>query len=132
MRKLTQDATRAFLAVGLALAPAALCRPSLAADAHTNPNAAPAQNDAFRHDLKASDVMSSDVRDASGHYIGKAEDLLLDATSGRIMAAVINVKDFFGVTTKKIVLPIQDLKISGQLTTTLDRQKLLAETPAGE
>ncbi len=134
MRKLTQDATPALLAIGLALASVALCQPSLAPDAHADATAAPAQNDAFRHDLKASDLMSSDVRDASGHYIGKAEDLLLDPASGRITAAIIAVKDFFGVSTKKIVVPVQDLKISGdgQLTTTLDRQKLLTETSAGE
>ena len=148
MRKLTHDDASAgpwraiLIAAGAALGTVGFCQPSLAADSNaaaglqrTTPNAAPPQPDAFRHDLKASDVMSSDVHDASGDYIGKAEDLLLDPQTGRITAAIVDVKDFFGVSTKKVVIPVQDLKISGdrQLTTTLDRRKLLAEKkPAGE
>ncbi len=145
MRKVTQrDATPRhviLVASGLALAAMAPFRPPLAAAANADTGgkaaddrAGPAQSDTSRHDLKASDVLSSDVHDASGHYIGKAEDLLLDPASGRITAAIVAVKDFFGVSTKKIMIPIQDLKMSGdrQLTTTLDRQKLLAEKPAGE
>lgn len=144
MRKLTHDDASTgpaiLIAAGLALALAGFWRPALAGDANADaglqqaaPSDAP-RPDAFRHDLKASDIMSSDVHDASGNYIGKAEDLLLDPASGRITGAIVAVKDFFGVSTKKIVIPVQDLKISGdrQLTTTLDRQKLLAEKPAGQ
>ncbi len=144
MRKLTHnDASRALritIVIAAALAAAGLARTSLSADATSDAgaqlgvaNSVPPQPDAFRHDLKASDLMTSDVHDAAGSYIGKAEDLLLDP-SGRVTAAIVDVKDFFGVSTRKVIIPIGDLKISGdrQLTTTLDRKKLLAEKPAAE
>ena len=86
------------------------------------------------HDLRASDIMSSDVSDSSGDFVGKAEDLLVDPNSGRITAAVVDAKDFFGVSTKKVIIPIQDLKIAGprRLITTLDKKELLGEAPASE
>lgn len=148
MRKLTHvgapgSSARSVAAVAAALALTLAPRcgtPALAADAprdaglaQASPNRAlPKATDGFSRDIKASDIMSSDVHDRSGNFIGKVEDLLVDPDSGRITAAVVAVKDFFGVSTKKAVIPVQALKLSGnrRLMTTLDKQKILAEAPA--
>jgi sporulation protein YlmC with PRC-barrel domain len=84
--------------------------------------------------IEASSIISGDVQDASGDQIGKIEDLLIDPNSGRLTAAVVGLTDFFGVRTRKVVIPVQDLKFLGhrEIATTLDKRTLLSEAAAGK
>lgn len=84
-----------------------------------------------RHDVEASSIISGDVHDSAGDQIGKVEDLLIDPSSGRLTGAVVGLTDFFGIRTRKVLIPVQDLKILGdrQIATTLDKKAILSRPP---
>lgn len=152
MRQLTHSATerksrrhrtawRHSLMAALALICGCLSRGATAFGAdQSGPAAAtptpspPSSTASFQHDIDASSIISGDVHDASGDQIGKVEDLFVDPNSGRITAAVVGLTDFFGVRTRKVVIPVQDLKFLGnrEIATTLDKRTLLSEAAAGK
>lgn len=70
-----------------------------------------APKDELPHSLqKASDVIGKKVETPSGENLGKIEEVVLDASNGRIAYAVLSFGGFLGIGDKLFAIPWQALK----------------------
>ena len=92
---------------GLALADTTITRePSTGRAVVTNPSSSLST----AHWL-ATDVYKANVYDPSEQKIGDISDLVIDS-NGHVMAAIISVGRFLGVSQKEIAIPFKELKVS--------------------
>ena len=55
--------------------------------------------------IRAKKVIGTDVKDATGHSIGKVEDIVLDKLSSNIMFAIVGFGGFLGIGEKYHPVP---------------------------
>jgi sporulation protein YlmC with PRC-barrel domain len=61
--------------------------------------------------MMADDIVGSNVTGADDQRVGTVDDLILDAESGRIEAAVLSVGGFLGIGDKLVAVPMSQLEI---------------------
>lgn len=76
----------------------------------------------------ASGIVNQNVYDPKDEKIGEVNDLLLDRSSGAVLAAVIGVGGFLGIGEKNIAVPFQNIKV----TKKDDRERLVLNTTKDE
>jgi sporulation protein YlmC with PRC-barrel domain len=114
-RRATAMAAAILLAYGTA-ADAADSKPGDAApraERAASPTAqqAPASAAAVR-DLRMSELIGMDVRNAKGENLGDIKDLVVDADSGRIQYAVVGIGGVLGIGEKLSAFPMSAFKVS--------------------
>ena len=79
--------------------------------------------------IRAKKVIGTDVKDATGHSIGKVEDIVLDKLSSNIMFAIVGFGGFLGIGEKFHPVPWSTLdydEAEGGYIVNLSKEQLKA------
>jgi sporulation protein YlmC with PRC-barrel domain len=69
-------------------------------------------------DIRMSDLIGMDVRNARGENLGDIKDLVVDTDSGRVQYAVVGIGGFLGIGEKLSAFPMSAFKIAQNVTRT--------------